>query len=87
MTTKFVVETYNSVTETTSRELNEYTSRQRAEKHAAAMNSKHGSQGRPGPSYYVVEVDEDGNRVEPDFGTGSTGDAELDALIMGDYDR
>lgn len=81
MTTKFVVEECSSITETTAREVDEYTSRDIAETRAEWMNSNHGSPYGRGTSYYVVEIDEDGNAVAPD---STTADPELDALIMGD---
>jgi antitoxin (DNA-binding transcriptional repressor) of toxin-antitoxin stability system len=80
---RYFVEQYNDITETTSREIDGYASPVAARMRADAQNSKHGSVTR-GSRYYVVEVDEDGNDVQPAPANDSTGDPELDRLIMGD---
>lgn len=81
MSRRWVVECYNTITETTSRELQEHTSPVTAQARADYMNQLHGSV--PGDMYAVVEIDEKGNTVTPGYTEPTTGDSGLDALIMG----
>ena len=82
MSRRWVVESYNTITEREGRELDEYTNPVAARGRAEALNRRYGS--FPGTMYSAVEIDEQGDRVTRECAEPSTGDPELDALIMGD---
>lgn len=85
--TSYVVECYDSVTESVTRGVQEFETQRKAQERADLENSKHGSEGPLGPHYYVVRVDEDGNEVPWVQTEPTTGDSALDDAVMGGHDR
>lgn len=79
-----VVRSYNTITEQTTQELQEYSNRVIAQNRADYLDRMYGS--IPGDGYYVVDIDADGNDIPPPPNL-STGDPNLDALIAGNRDE